>query len=338
MSNSYTYIPPFTVSAEAINLIAQISAQIERYAIRLEQSDGLRLRKANRIKTIHSSLAIEGNKLTEGQVSDIIEGKTVVAPLRDIQEVKNAIATYDLFPRLDAFDVNDLLRAHGIMMKALTDEAGRFRRGGVGVFGEAGCVHIAPPADRVPYLINDLFGWLRSANDHLLIRSCVFHYEFEFIHPFIDGNGRMGRLWQSLILTKLHPLFQHLPVENMVYANQQAYYDAIAESSRRGNSGPFIDFMLGEILRTLKSHQGEALDDGTNVGINVGTNVGTNVGENERKILSIIAHTPQATAREMAGILGITLRQCERILASLKQKGLIARVGANKGGHWKIRL
>lgn len=116
----------------------------------------------------------------------------------------------------------------------------------------------------------------------------------------------------------------------MVYANQQAYYDAIAESSRRGNSGPFIDFMLGEILRTLKSHQGEALDDGTNVGINV--------GENERKVLSIIAHTPQATAREMAGVLGITSRQCERILASLKQKGLIARVGANKGGHWKIRL
>ena len=227
-----SYIPPFTVSAEAINRIAQISAQIERYAIRLEQSDGLRLRKANRIKTIHSSLAIEGNKLTEGQVSDIIEGKTVVAPPRDIQEVKNAIATYDLFPRLDAFKVEDLLKAHGTMMQALTNDAGRFRRGGVGVFGETGCVHIAPPADRVPYLINDLFGWLRSANDHLLIRSCVFHYEFEFIHPFIDGNGRMGRLWQSLILTKLHPLFQHLPVENMVYANQQAYYDAIAESSR----------------------------------------------------------------------------------------------------------
>lgn len=332
MSNNY--IPPFTVSAEAINLIAQISAQIERYAIRLEQSDGLRLRKANRIKTIHSSLAIEGNKLTEGQVSDIIEGKTVVAPPRDIQEVKNAIATYDLFPRLDAFKVDDLLKAHGTMMQALTDEAGRFRRGGVGVFGETGCVHIAPPADRVPYLVGDLFGWLRSANDHLLIRSCVFHYEFEFIHPFIDGNGRMGRLWQSLILTKLHPLFQHLPVENMVYANQQAYYDAIAESSRRGNSGPFIDFMLGEILRTLKSHQGKALDVGDNVGINVGENV----GENERKILSVIAHTPQASAREMAEVLGITSRQCERILASLKEKGLIARVGAAKGGHWKIRL
>lgn len=332
MSNKVSYIPPFSVSAEAINLIAQISAQIERYAIRLEQSDGLRLRKANRIKTIHSSLAIEGNKLTEGQVSDIIDGKNVVAPLRDIQEVKNAIATYDLYDSLDAFSVDDLLKAHGVMMQALTNEAGRFRRGGVGVFGETGCVHIAPPADRVPYLIKDLFGWLRNSTDHLLIRSCVFHYEFEFIHPFIDGNGRMGRLWQSLILGKLHPLFQFLPVENMVHANQQAYYDAIGESSRIGNSGPFIDFMLREILHTLKQHQGDVLD----VGTNVGTNVGINIGENERKLLSIIAHSPQATAREMADILGVTSRQCERVLATMKQKGLIARIGANKGGYWKI--
>jgi Fic family protein len=336
MDNKLTYIPPFTVSAEAINLIAQISAQIERYAIRLEQSDGLRLRKANRIKTIHSSLAIEGNKLTEGQVSDIIDGKPVVAPPRDIQEVKNAIATYDLFGRLDAFSVKDLLKAHATMMQALTEEAGRFRRGNVGVFSETGCVHIAPPADRVPFLIDDLFHWLRFSKDHLLIRSCVFHYEFEFIHPFIDGNGRMGRLWQSLILGKLHPLFQHLPVENMVYANQQAYYDAISESSRRGDSGPFIDFMLQEILNTLKTHQGDALDTGINVGTNVGINVGTNVGENERKILAIIAHSPQSTAREMAEVLGITLRQCERILASMKQKELIVRIGANKGGHWEI--
>lgn len=332
MNNESIYTPPFTVSAEAINLVAQISAQIERYAIRLEQSDGLRLRKANRIKTIHSSLAIEGNKLTEGQVSDIIDGKNVVAPPRDIQEVKNAIATYDLYSSLDAFNVNDLLKAHGTMMQALTDDAGRFRRGGVGVFGESGCVHIAPPADRVRFLIDDLFSWLRHSKDHLLIRSCVFHYEFEFIHPFIDGNGRMGRLWQSLILGKLHPLFQYLPVENMVYANQQAYYDAISESSRLGDSGPFIDFMLQEILRSLKLHQGEALDVGNNVGINVGNNV----GENERKILAIIVHSPQISAKEMAEALGVTSRQCERILAVMKQKGLIVRIGSNRGGYWKV--
>lgn len=294
MSNKVSYIPPFSVSAEAINLIAQISAQIERYAIRLEQSDGLRLRKANRIKTIHSSLAIEGNKLTEGQVSDIINGKNVVAPLRDIQEVKNAIATYDLYDSLDAFSVDDLLKAHGVMMQALTNEAGRFRRGGVGVFGETRCVHIAPPADRVPYLVKDLFGWLRNSTDHLLIRSCVFHYEFEFIHPFIDGNGRMGRLWQLLILGKLHPLFQFLPVENMVHANQQSYYDAIGESSRIGNSAPFIDFMLREILHTLKQHQGDVLDVGTNVGTNVGI---TLEKTSESYYLLLLIHPKQLLAK-----------------------------------------
>ena len=249
------YVPPFKISAEAINLVAEIAGQIERYAIRLEQEDGLRLRKANRIKTIHSSLAIEGNMLSENQVRDIIDGKNVVAPIEQIQEVKNAIATYNLYPSLNPFSVNDLLKAHGVMMQALVDNAGRFRRGGVGVFGEQGLVHLAPPAERVPYLMDDLFAWLKTSKDHLLIRSCVFHYEFEFIHPFIDGNGRMGRLWQSLILGKLHPLFEHLPVENMVFANQQAYYDAITASTKAGESGPFIDFMLNEIYKTLKMHR-----------------------------------------------------------------------------------
>lgn len=263
------YVPPFTISAKAINLIAEISAQIERYAIRLEQSDGLRLRKANRICTIRSSLAIEGNTLSESQVSDIIDGKHVVAPIKEIQEVKNAIRTYDLYQTLDPFIVDDLLKAHGVMMEALTDDAGRFRRGGVGVFSEKGCVHMAPPAERVPALINELFDWLKQRKDHLLIRSCVFHFEFEFIHPFSDGNGRMGRLWQSLILGRLHPLFEHLPVENMVFARQQDYYNAITESTRKADSGPFIDFMLEEILNTLRQHQGIALQESTpNVGIN----------------------------------------------------------------------
>ena len=249
------YIPPFIVSAEAINLIAEISAQIERYAIRLEQEDGLRLRKVNRIKTIHSSLAIEGNKLSEDQVRDIIDGKNVVAPIKEIQEVRNAIKIYEMYPTLDAFKEKDLLKAHGVMMQALVDYAGHYRSGGVGVFGEKGLVHLAPPADRVPMLMGDLFDWLKHSKDHLLIRSCVFHFEFEFLHPFIDGNGRMGRLWQSLILGKLHPLFEHLPVENMVYSNQQQYYDAITACTNAGQSGPFIDFMLNEIYKTLKSHQ-----------------------------------------------------------------------------------
>lgn len=327
------YIPPFTVSSRAINLIAEISSTIERYAIRMEQSDSLRLRKVNRIKTIHSSLAIEGNNLTESQVCDIINGKNVVAPLKEIQEVKNAIATYELYPTLNPFSVEDLLKAHGVMMRALTGDAGRFRAGGVGVFSEKGCVHMAPPADRVPMLINDLFEWLVESSDHLLIRSCVFHYEFEFIHPFSDGNGRMGRLWQSLILGRLHPIFEHLPVENMVYANQQAYYDAITESSRVADSCPFIDFMLNEILNALKAHK---IEDTVNVGINVGINGGTNVGINERNILAIIANSPNVTVRDMADALGLSLRQCERLIAEMKRKNLIKRTGSNKSGAWLI--
>lgn len=333
------YIPPFEISSQTINLIAEISAQIERYAIRLE-NEGLKLRKANRIRTIHSSLAIEGNNLSENQVRDIINGKNVVAPLREIQEVKNAIKTYELYSALNPFSIGDLLKAHGTMMSALTDDAGHFRRSGVGVFSEKGLVHMAPPADRVPGLITDLMEWLASSTDHLLIRSCVFHYEFEFIHPFSDGNGRMGRLWQSLILGKLHPLFEHLPVENMVYSNQQAYYDAITESTYKGQCGPFIEFMLEEILTTLKSHQGNEI--GGNVGINVGTNDGTNDGtngglsENERQIINLITVNNRLTIKDAAQALSLSQRQVERLFASLKSKGILSRQGSTKSGNWII--
>ncbi len=255
------YTPPFKITTRAINRIAEISAMVERFAIRMEQDDALLLRKINRIKTIQGSLAIEGNTLTESQITDIIDGKHVVAPIREIQEVRNAIKTYNLYSQLDPYSVKDLLRAHGVMMEALADDAGHFRKSGVGVFAGAKAIHIAPPANRVPTLIADLFEWLKKADDHLLIKSCVFHYEFEFIHPFSDGNGRTGRLWQSLILGQLHSVFEHLPIENMVYANQQGYYDAINRSSAEANSGIFIDFMLEEIFKTLKKRQGKPLDE-----------------------------------------------------------------------------
>ena len=341
------YIPPFTVSAEAINLIAEISGQIERYAIRLEQEDGLRLRKANRIKTIHSSLAIEGNTLTEDEVRDIIDGKNVVAPIKQIQEVKNAIATYELYPKLNPFSVKDLLKSHGVMMQALVDDAGKFRRSGVGVFSEHGLVHMAPPADRVPMLMDDLFGWLKESKDHLLIRSCVFHYEFEFIHPFIDGNGRTGRLWQSLILGKLHPLFEHLPVENMVYANQQAYYDAITASTNVGQSGPFIDFMLNEIFKTLKQHQGEFLplasdsnpidkEFGIKFGAEFGIKFGIKFGINDKSLLLLLNSNPSSTAADAAEQLGMTQRGAEKLMKRLKEAGVISREGSRKNGIWII--
>lgn len=335
------YIPPFTVSSEAINLIAEISAQIERYAIRLEQEDGLRLRKVNRIKTIHSSLAIEGNRLSEGQVSDLIDGKNVVAPLKEIQEVKNAIKTYEMYPTLDAFKEKDLLKAHGVMMQALVEDAGCYRRGGVGVFGEKGMVHLAPPAERVPILMHDLFDWLKHAKDNLLIRSCVFHYEFEFIHPFIDGNGRMGRLWQSLILGKLHPLFAHLPVENMVYSNQQQYYNAISASSKAGESGPFINFMLSEIYKTLKSHQGEPLQGKVvdKVADKIADKItGKVTNKSAQKVLLLLSENGHLTRDELGERVGLSLGGIKKIINALRESGLIERIGSNKTGYWKVNM
>lgn len=314
------YTPSFTISSKAVNIIAEISALIERYDISIEQNENLMLRKANRIKTIHSSLAIEGNNLSESEVIDIVNGKEVVAPLKEIQEVKNAISTYNLYETLNPFSIDDLLKAHGVMMQTLSPDAGRFRRGGVGVFEGENLIHMAPPADRVPYLIKELFEWLNDSDDHILIKSCVFHYEFEFIHPFSDGNGRIGRLWQSLILGKLHSLFEYLPIENMIYKNQQTYYDAIAKSSAINDSGVFIDFMLQEILNSLKNRY----------------NTKSETKEIEEKILDIISSDIYITAKKISEQLLISQRQVERVISDLKIRGVIERVGARKNGYWKI--
>lgn len=316
------YTPPFTITPRIINLISEISAQLERYSIMMGANETLMLRRANRINTIHSSLAIEGNTLSRDEVADIINGKNVIAPIRQIQEVKNAIRTYELFHELDPFSIKDLLRAHAVMMEALTDDAGSFRKKGVGVYAGETAVHIAPQAHMVPGLMNDLFEWLAAAEDHLLIKSCVFHYEFEFIHPFSDGNGRTGRLWQSLILGKLNPLFENLPVENMVYANQEQYYSAIAKSSSLADSWPFIEFMLQEILDALEAHKG--------------TPANISLTDNESKVLSAIKDNPEASAANVAETIGLSSRQVERILASLKQKGVIVRTGSNKIGRWEL--
>lgn len=314
------YTPSFTISSKAVNIIAEISALIERYDIIIELNENLMLRKANRIKTIHSSLAIEGNNLSESEVIDIVNGKEVVAPLKEIQEVKNAISTYNLYETLNPFSIDDLLKAHGVMMQTLSLDAGRFRRGGVGVFEGENLIHMAPPADRVPYLIKELFEWLNDSDDHILIKSCVFHYEFEFIHPFSDGNGRVGRLWQSLILGKLHSLFEYLPIENMIYKNQQTYYDAIAKSSAINDSGVFIDFMLQEILNSLKNRY----------------NTKSETKEIEEKILDIISSDIYITAKKISENLSISQRQVERVISDLKIRGVIERVGARKNGYWKI--
>lgn len=334
------YIPPFTISTEAINKIAEISRLIERYTIRMEQADALKLRKANKIKTIHSSLAIEGNTLNEEQVKDILNGKPIVAPQKQIQEVRNAIETYDQFSKLDAYKEKDLLKAHSLMMKGLMDEPGRYRTCGVGVYSERGCEHMAPPANRVPLLMSDLFDWLKNSKDQLLIKSCVFHYEFEFIHPFIDGNGRMGRLWQSLILCKLNPIFEHLPIENMVYIHQQGYYEAIAKSTDKGESGPFIDFKLSEILNSLEQHKTEEClpNKLPNKVPNKVIEGHIELNEPAKNVYLIICSNKQVTSKEIAEQLGISDRTVRSYITKLKTKGLIKRVGGNKFGYWEVDI
>lgn len=319
------YTPPFSVSAKAIRLVADISALVERYAIRLEAADGLLLRKANRIKTIRSSLAIEGNELSEDEVRTLMDGKTVIAPKQQLQEVFNAIRTYEESPAWDAYQVDDMLKAHGCMMQGLCPEPGRFRKNGVGVFAGDKLIHMAPPAHLVPTLMHQLFDWLQQSEDHLLIRSCVFHYEFEFIHPFSDGNGRIGRLWQSLILGKLHPVFPLLPVENMVHSQQQGYYGAIEESTSRGNCSPFIDFMLGEILNSLQQAA-------------AAPTVIPALSETEHFIAEYLRQAPRASAREIAEKRGVSLRQIEKLLTEMKKKGILLRIGARRNGEWKVLI
>ena len=246
--------PPFRITSHILALAERIGEAIGRTE-EAALSPDLRLRRINRIRTIRGSLAIEGNTLSEEQVSTILDGKPVVAPLREIQEVRNAINAYDQYPRWDPGSEADLLSAHEVLMAGLLDAPGHYRRGGVVVTGAGEVHHIGPSADRVPHLMSDLLSWLGSTTEHPLIAGSVFHYEFEFIHPFEDGNGRMGRLWQTLILTRWKPLFIDVPVESLIHARQSEYYEAIRESSGRGESTPFIAFVLDTILSAILTPQ-----------------------------------------------------------------------------------
>ena len=246
--------PPYTITSTILRRAEEIGEATGRAEAAAVGQD-LRLRRINRIRTIHGSLAIEGNRLSEDQISTILDGKPVVGPLRDIQEARNAIEVYDRYQEWNPADESDLLRAHEILMRALLDAPGHYRRGRVVVMGGGDVQHIGPPAARVPGLMTHLIEWLEGTDEHPLISSSVFHYEFEFIHPFEDGNGRMGRLWQTLILTRWNPLFAVVPVESPIHAGQSDYYRAIRESSAQGESTLFIEYMLDTILAALDTPQ-----------------------------------------------------------------------------------
>ena len=246
--------PPYSVTPGILARVEEIGEAIGRAEAMAAWRD-LRLRRVNRIRSIRGSLAIEGNVLTEDEVATLIEGKPVIAPLRDVQEARNAIKAYDQLAGWNPADESHLLRAHEVLMTAVLDGPGRYRQGQVAVFGGGKVQHVGPPAPRVPQLMKDLLGWLSATDAHPLVAGSVFHYKFEFIHPFEDGNGRVGRLWQTLILSRWNHLFLHIPVESLVHARQQDYYDAIQRSTDEGASTPFVEFMLEVILAALRAPQ-----------------------------------------------------------------------------------
>lgn len=242
------YKPPFHMTDKMTFLIAEISEQVGRITALQEGTISPHLWRENRIRTIHSSLAIEHNSLSLEQVTAILDGKRVLGNPNEIKEVQNAYEAYELMLQLNPASVDDLLKAHRLMMNGLVPENGRFRSGGVGVFDGERLIHMAPPAEFVPEHIHNLFAWYQQSELHPLIKSAVFHYEFEFIHPFADGNGRMGRMWHSLLLGKWKELFFWLPIEEMIQSRQKEYYDALGTADKQADSAGFVELML-EIIR-----------------------------------------------------------------------------------------
>lgn len=251
-NDTITMKPPYKITPCILAKVASISEKLgEIKAARLHRPP-TELRKRNRIRTIHSSLVIEGNTLTFDQVTALLEKKRVIAPLKDITEVKNAIRVYENIGLFDPFSIESLCEAHRILMDGLVENAGRLRNKSVGIMKGKQLAHVAPSGTLVKSLLNDLFGYLENDDEILLVKSCVFHYEFEFIHPFLDGNGRMGRLWQSVILMKYNPVFEYLPVESLIKENQEEYYRILAVADRQGESTLFIEFMLRIVEESLE--------------------------------------------------------------------------------------
>jgi Fic family protein len=243
--------PPYQITSEVLKLVTSISEKIGQINAKFLDKPSLKLRKENRIKTIHSSLNIEGNTLTEEQITALLEDKRVIGPAKDVSEVLNAIQVYEQIRSYSPDSKQSFLSAHKLLMNGLIPLAGKFRSGGVGIVAGDKVAHMAPPAKNVPYLMDDLFTYIKSPDEIALIKSCVFHYEMEFIHPFSDGNGRMGRLWQTIILMEKYPVFEFIPFENMILKTQQEYYRALSNSDKAGNSTPFIEYMLNVIDQSL---------------------------------------------------------------------------------------
>ncbi|MFD1628854.1 Fic family protein [Pseudopedobacter beijingensis] len=308
--------PPYQITSKILSLISSISQKIGEINAKHLVKSNPKLRKQNQIKTIHASLNIEGNTLSEDQITSILENKRVVGPERDIKEVLNALTVYKVLGHLKSYSEKDFLKAHKLLMTGLIETPGRYRNKSVGIVKGTNIEHIAPPFENISFLMCDLFKYLKDKSELTLIKSCVFHYEMEFIHPFLDGNGRMGRLWQTLILMDEFPLFEFLPFETLISKHQKEYYNALSVSDKRGHSTIFIEYMLGIIDSSLV----ELLEN-------------TSRKLNERERLEIFLETnKQEFSRKdyMKHYSEISSATASRDLKNGVQLGLIERFGDKK--------
>lgn len=321
--------PPFEITNTIIDTVVEVAELIGKLTANHQISANPTLRRTNRIRTIHGSLAIEQNTLSLEQVTAVINGKQVLAPPKDIAEVKNAYEIYERLDELDPYSVDDLLTAHGIMTRGLVEESGCFRSRPVGVVNSEGKIlHFGTLPDYVPGLVQKLLDWTQKSDVHILIRSCVFHYELELIHPFADGNGRIGRLWHTLLLSKWNPAFAWLPVESMIHANQRAYYDAINISNVAGNSTAFIEFMLSIIKASLIDaiKASDEMSDGV---IDKTTLRWMQI----EKFLETHEYIMNADVRSLCNVSAAT---ANRILAGFTAEDKLTK--CRIGGHWVYKI
>jgi len=323
------YKPPFTITPKILNLVSQITEAVTKLEILEPESISPTLRKANKIKTITGTLEIEGNTLGIEKVTAILEGKRVLGSKREIAEVEGAIKVYDELVNFDYKSIDSLLSSHKMLMDQILTKAGTFRTKNVGVGNEEGVIHVAPPSSQVPNLMHNLFNWLKNSDIHPLIKSSIFHYEFEFIHPFIDGNGRIGRLWQSLILYNWKTIFLAIPVESVVKDSQERYYQALEDSGSLGECTPFIEFMLEAILTTCE----KVSKDSQNVPLNVPKNVPL---KRLDQIVKSIQENRDITIDQLAQYFSVSAKTIKRDIAKLKDDGRVKRVGSLKSGYWEV--
>ncbi len=327
--------PPFTLTIDMVSQVADIAEQVGRISATLGFERDLRLRRINRIRTITGSLAIEGSTLTEAQVTAILDGKPVLAPPRELQEARNALAAYEQLPQWRGTSEADLLAAHRMLMLGLLDHPGVYRSGGVGVFEGDKVIHMAPPHSQVHRLMGDLMHWLDTTDAPPLIASSVFHYEFEFTHPFSDGNGRMGRLWQTLLLSHWNAAFAWLPVESLVHQQQAAYYQAIRDSTKATDCAPFIRFMLG-CIRDAVGKAADRMSAEASVETSAEITARKREATTPQQLLTLLRQQPKLTLAEAAQAIGRSARTLERVAALLQAEGKLRFHGPKKVGYWEV--